>query len=252
MKLKRKKPTAPTATLHVGYTRVSTDMQSDEGVSLEAQAKKLTASATMRDVELELFSDAASGKNLDRPAMKRLLDLVKGGKVASVTVYKLDRLTRSVYDLITLIDLLESQGTALVSLTESINTSSATGRLFVQLIGMIAEWERGVIAERTRDALRHMKATGKVYNHLPYGFDRDGDRLVPNEIEHQVALDIIGLVDAGETLRDIAKALNRSGLRAKKGGLWVHTSIQNIVLHRDVYEKGEQNAIIGKPALDAA
>jgi site-specific DNA recombinase len=87
----------------IGYIRVSTDKQAERGLSLDAQREKLRAMAVVHDTELaEIIVDAESAKNLDRPGMKRILDLVRGGGVDTVIVAKLDRLTRSVRDLVDL------------------------------------------------------------------------------------------------------------------------------------------------------
>ena len=195
----------------------------------EAQAKKLQAHATSKGIDLEILSDHVSGGNLSRPAMAELLARVEAHQVASVIVYKLDRLTRSVYDLLYLVDLFERTGTALVSLSENLDTSSATGRMFIQIIGVIAEWERGVISERTRDALRHKRASGQVFNHVPYGYDRDGDMLVANNAELAVVKRIVALSESGKSLRSIAATLNGDGIPAKKGGPWIHRAVDSVL-----------------------
>jgi|SRR5215469_9285089 DNA invertase Pin-like site-specific DNA recombinase len=111
----------------VGYVRVSTDKQTDRGVSLEAQAERIRAMAVVHNAELiDIIVDGGeSAKSLQRPGMDRLLALVGAGKVKAVFVAKLDRLTRSVKDLCELLERFAQRGVALISVSESLDTSSA-------------------------------------------------------------------------------------------------------------------------------
>ena len=154
----------------VGYTRVSTEEQARDGVSLDAQAEKLRAYALVKDWTLaELIWDAGhSAKSLKRPGMARLLTLVEAGQVDVVMVYKLARLTRSVVDLGKLMDLFKRKRVDLVSLQESLDATTATGELMMNRLASVSQWERKVIGERTRDALQHLKAQGKRYCHTIY------------------------------------------------------------------------------------
>ena len=149
----------------VGYVRVSTDKQADRGVSLDAQAEKIRAIAVVHNAELvEIIVDGGeSAKSLQRPGMERLLALVDAKKVQAVIVAKLDRLTRSVKDLCELLERLERRGVALISVAESLDTSSAAGRLVLNIMTAVSQWEREAIGERTRDAMSHNRlcADGK-------------------------------------------------------------------------------------------
>src|ERR1700730_2877804 len=121
--------------LAVGYVRVSTDKQAEHGVSLEAQSEKIRAMAVVQGVDVsEIIVDAETAKNLDRPGMERLLALVDAGKVQTVIIAKLDRLTRSVKDLAELLERFQRRGVSLVSVAESLDTGSAAGRLAVNII----------------------------------------------------------------------------------------------------------------------
>jgi DNA invertase Pin-like site-specific DNA recombinase len=144
------------AMLAIGYVRVSTDRQADQGASLEAQSARIQAMATVQDVELaEIIVDGGeSAKSMNRPGLKRLLAMVEAGTVRTVIVAKLDRLTRSVRDLCELLELFERKRVALVSVAESLDTGSAAGRLVITIMGAVSQWEREAIGERTRDVLR--------------------------------------------------------------------------------------------------
>ena len=146
----------------IGYVRVSTDKQAEQGVSLEAQAGKIRAMAVVHDAELtELIVDTESAKNLNRPGMVRLLSLVDSRQVQAVIVAKLDRLTRSVRDLCELLERFERRGVALISVAESLDTSSAAGRLVINIMTAVSQWEREAIGERTRDAMSHKRSQGE-------------------------------------------------------------------------------------------
>ena len=113
----------------IGYVRVSTDRQAELGVSLEAQEAKIRAMATVQGAELlEVMVDGGeSAKNLNRPGLRRLLTLVDRGKVEAVIIAKLDRLTRSVKDLCSLLELFEKRGVALISPNRSTRPQPPVG-----------------------------------------------------------------------------------------------------------------------------
>ena len=135
------------------YCRVSTDEQAMEGYSIRGQVEKLKSyiSAKSWSVFEVYLDEGISGKNItERPAINRMLDDIRAGNVQNVLVFKLDRLTRSVGDLVYLIDVFNENGCAFNSLMESLDTSTASGRMFIKIIGIFAEFERENIAERTR------------------------------------------------------------------------------------------------------
>ena len=127
----------------IGYVRVSTDRQAEQGVSLEAQEAKIRAMATVQSAELldVIVDGGESAKSLNRPGLQRLLALINTGKVQAVIVAKLDRLTRSVKDLCGLLELFEKRKVALISVAESLDTGSAAGRLVITIMGAVSQWE---------------------------------------------------------------------------------------------------------------
>lgn len=146
----------------IGYVRVSTERQADRGISLEAQEAKIRAMATVQGADLidVIVDGGESAKSLNRPGLQRLLEMVNKGEVQAIIIAKLDRLTRSVKDLCGLLELLEKRKVALVSVAESLDTSTAAGRLVITIMGAVSQWEREAIGERTRDVLRHKRAPG--------------------------------------------------------------------------------------------
>ena len=128
--------------------------------------------AVVQGAELaDVIVDAGeSAKSLDRPGMARLLALVDSKAVDVVIIAKLDRLTRSVADLAELLKRLERRGVSLVSVADSLDTRTAAGRLVLNIMTSVSQWEREAIGERTRDAMGHKKANGERVGTIPFGF----------------------------------------------------------------------------------
>ena len=157
--------TAPATTKAVGYIRVSTDKQVDHGISLDAQRAKLDAYAALYDIELvSVIVDAGvSAKTLDRPGLQQALGMLKKGEANALLIAKLDRLTRSVKDLGTLVErYFSSDKITLLSVADSIDTRTAAGRLVLNVLGSVAQWERETISERTTEAMHHLKEQGPL------------------------------------------------------------------------------------------
>src|ERR1700680_1207621 len=185
----------------IGYARVSTDKKADRGVSLDAQTEKIRAMALVHDAELiDIIVEAGeSAKSLNRLGMQRLLALIDSGEVQTVIIAKLDRLTRSVKDLCELLERFERRGVALVSVGESLDTGSAAGRLVVNIMAAVSQWEREAIGERTRDALRHKRANGERVGNIAYGsrLSDDGVHVEDDPGERAVLAEIRRLRNSG-------------------------------------------------------
>ena len=208
----------------IGYVRVSTEKQADFGVSLEAQTEKVRAMAVVHGADLaEVIVDAGeSAKSLTRPGMARLLRLVDAGQVDTVIIAKLDRLTRSVKDLAELLERFTRRGVSLISVAESLDTGSAAGRLVLNIMTAVSQWEREAIGERTRDAMHHKRANGERVGTLPYGYRlaADGVHIEPEPAEQAVLNAMRELKDAGLSTRQAAVELNRRGFRTRRGTGW--------------------------------
>jgi site-specific DNA recombinase len=208
----------------IGYVRVSTEKQADFGVSLEAQSEKVRAMAVVQGAELtEVIIDAGeSAKSLNRPGMARLLSLVDAGAVDTVIIAKLDRLTRSVKDLAELLERFTRRGVSLVSVAESLDTGTAAGRLVLNIMTAVSQWEREAIGERTRDAMHHKRANGERVGPVPFGYrtGADGLHLETDPAEQDILSRIWELKAAGRTTRQIADELNRQGFTTRRGTAW--------------------------------
>ena len=208
----------------IAYIRVSTEKQADFGVSLDAQSEKVRAMAVVQGAELvDVIVDAGeSAKSLNRPGMTRLLAMVDAGTVDTVIISKLDRLTRSVADLAELLKRFERRGVSLVSVADSLDTRSAAGRLVLNIMVSVSQWEREAIGERTRDAMHHKRANGERVGTVPFGFRvaADGLHLEVDAAEQDILARIRELKTAGFTTRRIADELNRQGFTTRRGTAW--------------------------------
>ena len=224
----------PPATRAIGYVRVSTAQQAETGVSLDAQAEKIRAMAVVRDADLvDTVTDAGvSAKDLNRAGLARVLALVDKRQVDVVIVAKLDRLTRSVRDLGDLLEQFERRCVSLVSVAESLDTGTAAGRLVLNVMASVSQWEREVIGERTREALAHKRSQGQRVGTVPFGhaLADDGRTLIPHPDEQA----ILGLLRdcraAGFSLRATASELNRHGFRTRSGAAWRYEYVRNLLV----------------------
>jgi site-specific DNA recombinase len=168
--------------LNVAYCRVSTEEQAAEGFSIDGQAEKLRIYAELHDLgPVTVIQDPGrSGKNLERPGLQQLLAMVEQGHVTNVLVWRLDRLSRNLGDLILLADALGKQGVGLHSFTEKLDLSSATGRMFYNILGAFAQFYREQLAENVRLGMHQAARQGKWVNRPKFGYDLVGGQLVAN------------------------------------------------------------------------
>ena len=214
----------------IGYIRVSTADQAEYGFSLEAQSDKIKGYCALYDMELvEIVSDALSAKDMNRPGLTKAMSMLDRGDAESLVVIKLDRLTRSVRDLANLLDKFSpSSGLSLVSVSEHLDTKSAAGRLCLNMLISVSQWEREVISERTSAVLQHKKANGKVFGNTPYGYDRIGDDLIANDAEQAICLEAQRRHFNRESIRSIMNDLNEREVPSKKGCAWSYHSVERI------------------------
>lgn len=217
----------------IGYLRVSTQDQAEEGVSLEAQRSKINAWCSLNDYTLTaVYEDAGiSGSSMrKRPGLQQAMDDV--GKDAALVCYSISRLSRSTRDMLDIAEKLQAKGADLVSLSEQIDTTSAAGRMVFRLLASLSEFERDQIAERTKAALAHKKAIGEKYAPVPFGFREVDGRLVEVKREARIVVKILEQRAAGKTLQSIADQLNTDRVKCKRGGKWHPSTIAYIVSSR--------------------
>ena len=212
-------------TAAVGYIRVSTAMQAEEGVSLEAQRARLEASAVANGAELvavHVDAGLSGGRADNRPGLQAALaDACK--RKAALVVYSLSRLARSTRDALTIAERLDKAGADLVSLSERIDTSGAVGRMVFRMLAVLAEFERDQISERTATAMQHKAAAGEFCGGAaPYGWQvaADGVTLEAVEAEQAVITMANELRGAGLSLRKVGERLAERGVLPRSGGAW--------------------------------
>ena len=175
----------------IGYIRVSTEGQAEEGVSLTAQRVKIEAWAKLHDEdEVLIFEDAGiSGSSMAaRHGLQKALGEVCRRRGAFV-VYSLSRLARSTKDTLAISEQLARSGAELVSLSERIDTTTASGKMVFRMLAVLAEFERDQVSERTRAAMAHLRSSRRRFSRYPpYGWDLDrkGETLVANRAEQAV------------------------------------------------------------------
>jgi len=231
----------------VGYARVSTDDQALNGVSMDAQERRLRAHAkahgyTLVGVERD---NGTSGKVAPRkrPGLNRALTRIKNGEADGLVFLKLDRLSRSVRDILRLADDAKRKGWHLLSVSEHIDTSTAHGKFTLGVLALLAEMEREQVAERTREGLAEVARQGRARSsRLPFGYRikgvakatrlKAGDKrpLVEHRDEMKLLKSMLRLREKGLGAHRIAKWLNekdRINPRTKRA--WTTSTVAAIL-----------------------
>lgn len=207
----------------VAYIRVSTEEQADEGYGLAAQKEALRRAFEYygwRQVEL-IADEGLTGSTLSRPGLRRALELLAGGEADGLVVAKLDRLTRSVVDFSDVLDWFIAADAVFVALDLNVDTGTATGRLVAQVLAVVSEWERSVIAERTSAGMAAKRATGQAISRPAVG-DRP-------ELSDRIR----AMRTSGMKLQEIADALTAEGVPTPRGAkAWGVSSLQTALGYR--------------------
>ena len=234
------------------YIRVSTEEQAMHGFSVRAQKEKLVYYATkIKNWKIyNIYIDnGISGKNInERPNLLLMLRDIEENKISNVLVFKIDRLTRSTRDLIDLIDFFNKNNCEFNSLNESIDTTTATGRMFIKIIGIFAEFERENIVERVRLGIDRKVKEGYTLSSAiaPYGYNRPiGEKTLRiNEEESKVVKRIYNMFLKGFSIQEIIEHLKSKDIKTKKNKTWTHKTVRLILSNTTYIGKVRHN--IGK------
>lgn len=219
------------------YTRVSTQEQATEGYSLGEQEERLKKYAeAMGWTVAQVFVDGGfSGGNINRPAMQSMIKAIKRHETDIVLVDKLDRLSRSQFDTLYLIqEVFTKNNVAFVSRAEAFDTSSAFGRAMVGILAVFAELERERIKERMKDGIEGRAKEGKWKGgRIPTGYDYDpkSGKLVINPYEAEQVRIVIDMFHRRIPIHNIMQRMNASGYRTKYGE-WTEGTVRNVVTSR--------------------
>ena len=218
------------------YTRKSTEEGlAQEFNSLDAQRESAEAFIKSQSHERwtclpDRYDDGGfTGGNIERPALKRLLEDIETGRVDVVLVYKVDRLSRSLLDFARLMSLFDSKGVSFVSVTQQFSTTSSMGRLTLNILLSFAQFEREIISERTRDKIAATRRKGKWSGGRPilgYDIDRGSGKLVVNQGEAEQVKEIFTLFAKKRGLVPVLEELSYRGWMNKS---WMKRSGDFIV-----------------------
>ncbi|HBC4320316.1 TPA: recombinase family protein [Staphylococcus aureus] len=188
------------------YTRVSSAEQANEGYSIHEQKRKLISFCEVNDWDrYEVFSDpGVSGGSMKRPSLQKLFDRLE--EFDLVLVYKLDRLTRNVRDLLEMLEVFEKNNIAFKSATELFDTTSAIGKLFITMVGAMAEWERETIRERSLIGARAAVRSGKYIKVQPFCYDLVDQKLKPNQYAEYIRF-IVDKLLSGKSANEVVRLL---------------------------------------------
>ncbi len=220
----------------IGYIRVSSQEQAAEGISLEAQRAKIEAWAEATDATLmEVIEDpAVSGSRplAERPGGSRIAAMLdqRAPSVDAVVISRLDRLGRNASETLAHLHRFANGKLGLVSILDRLDLSTPQGRAMAGVAAVFGQLERELIGQRTAEALARLQAEGKPYSALPFGFIRQGDRLLPHPDEQRVIKQILELRYSRCSFREIASWLNGESIPAKRGGSWSPMSVRSVCL----------------------
>lgn len=196
------------------YCRVSTGGQGDSGLGMEAQKQRLQEECERRGWEPTFVCEVESAKTLRRPKLQAVLDEIEAGDV--LISAKLDRLSRSVYDFSSLMASATKHEWEIVLLEPSVDTTTPHGKFTANIFAAVAELERELISQRTKEALAVLKSNGVQLG---------APKQIPDEVENRIKMER----NAGFTLREIAEGLELDCVPTVKGGRWEVSSIQRVL-----------------------
>ena len=177
----------------------------------------------------DVVEETADVRTLSRPGWSRVQRAVHEEKIDAVLIANLDRITRSLVDLARLVADFERCGVALLSAAEFLDTTSASGRLVVNILGIVAGWEREAISKRTSVALRKLKAQGRATGGVaPFGYRFEGGIRVRDFDEAEILAALAEYRHQGKSWAEVARALNEAGYRTRTGRAWTRQGVYQL------------------------
>lgn len=210
------------------YPRVSTDDQVREGFSLDEQEKEMKKLCMYKNYQIYKVyrEEGVSAKNMNRPKFQEMIQDLKDGKINRIIVYKLDRLTRSIQDLEVICKLIEKYHCSLDSVSEEINTDTATGVFFIRMTTILAQLEIERTSERTKFGLKGAAKNGHFCGKAPIGYRKINKELVIDDLESEVVKEIFDDYVNGLSVCTITKKLNNKNALSRN---WRTTTIDRML-----------------------
>lgn len=211
----------------IGYIRVSTDEQAQSGAGLDAQRNAILSEAIRRGWTIvKIIEDAGlSGKTMSRPGLDQAIAMLRAGEADILVAAKLDRISRSALGFLQLAKQSQAEGWQLRVLDADLDTSTPMGRFAIGILALVAELERDLIAQRTKDALAARKAKGMKLGRPAQYTETRGE--------------ILELRASGATYREIAETLNlRQPPQGKPHRVWSISSVRNVCKSAGCYTRG--------------
>jgi len=219
----------------IGYARVSTQGQGQEGHSLDEQEARIKAYARCHpDAELVgIAREIGSAKDMNRPGLLEILQELDEGEYDGIIITALDRLTRNMGDLIQLADdYFNAEKKNLISLTENINMETPTGRLLVFFLGVFGQWQREMISEHSKRTIAHLKSQNKRFNaHPEFGLmvnPTSPAYVIGNPAEQKTLARIKDLKAQGSSLTEISMTLENEGMFNRAGNPFSASAISKL------------------------
>lgn len=228
------------------YVRVSTQEQATQGYSLNAQQEALEnyAKALGYDIFKIYRDEGKSAKDLKRPEMIQMLQDAEDHKFQAIFIYKLDRFSRSLKDLILTIDKLKQLGIDFVSLQDKIETTSASGKLMFHIISAFAEFERNIIGDRTKFGMERKAKEGGFITKAPRGYKLLDKLLIPNENAEEIKEIYQEFLDTDTSLTQLGKKFNMTTAGIKK--LLQNTTYLGKVKFANKESEGQHKPVLSK------
>ncbi|MEK3887488.1 recombinase family protein [Bacillus sp. FSL K6-3431] len=216
------------------YIRVSTEEQAKEGYSISAQKHKLKSFCIAQDWNVAgIYADEGiSAKDMERPELKRMVKDIQSGIIDCVLVYRLDRLTRSVFDLYKLLEVFDAHDCKFKSATEVYDTTTAMGRMFITIVAALAQWERENMGERLSFGYAEKVRKGKyALNFRPFGYNLDlkTSKLNVKEDEAKTVKIMYQKYVDGFSSNKLCRYLNGKGITTRDGNTWNDKTVMDIL-----------------------
>lgn len=215
------------------YIRVSTDEQAQKGNSLIEQEERLRAYCQAMEIQGEIKvyrDDGYSAGSMRRPSLTEMMKDIRAGKVQMVAITKIDRLCRNLKDLLDLVDEFDQMNCGFASASERFDTSTAAGRMVLQILGAFAEFERARNSERVKDNMMSIvKNTDKAVSRPCFGYDVIDKKYAINEEEAEIVRKMVDWMIQGEGAHRVMRRLNRMGIKTKDGNSFTQRAVGKLM-----------------------